>query len=81
MLEDGSSMQAREMRTLALEELQRRLDDAYQERFTLRRELVLGRLEDCTRITAVKRDIARIKTLLREREISAQVIGAGEEAQ
>ena len=73
-------MQAREIRAWTTEDLQRRLDEAYQESFTLRRELALGRLEDHNRITAVKRDIARMKTLLRERELSAELTGGGEEA-
>jgi large subunit ribosomal protein L29 len=65
-------MQAREMRNWTNEELERRLSDAYQERFNLRREMSLGRLEDYTRMKAVKHDIARMKTLLRERELSAE---------
>ena len=73
-------MQAREIRAWTTEDLQGRLDEAYQESFALRRELALGRLEDHNRITAVKRDIARMKTLLRERELSAELTGGGEEA-
>jgi large subunit ribosomal protein L29 len=67
-------MQAREIRTWTTEELQRRLEEAYQELFTLRRELGMGRLEDHNRITAVKRDIARMKTILRERELVAELV-------
>jgi len=67
-------MQAQEMRSWTAEDLQRRLDEAYQELFTLRRQLALGRLEDHNRITVVKRDVARIKTLLRERELSAELV-------
>ena len=73
-------MQAQEIRAWTTEDLQRRLDEAYQESFALRRELALGRLEDHNRITAVKRDIARMKTILRERELSAELTGGGEEA-
>jgi large subunit ribosomal protein L29 len=64
-------MQVREVRTWTTEELQRRLGDAQRELFTLRRELAMGRLEDHTRIRAVKRDVAQIKTVLRERELVA----------
>ena len=74
-------MQAREMRSLTTDDLQRRQEEAFQELFNLRRELALGRLEDHNRIAAVKREIARIKTVLREREISAELIAAGEEAE
>lgn len=62
-------MQVREVRTWTTEELQRRLGEAQRELFTLRRELTMGRLEDHTRIRAVKRDVAQIKTVLREREL------------
>lgn len=72
-------MQVREMRNWTSEELQKRLDEARQERFSLRREMSLGRLEDYTRMKAIRRDIARIKTLLRERELSAELTAAGEE--
>lgn len=74
-------MQAREMRNWTTEELLRRLAEAYQERFNLRRQLALGRLEDYSRLRQVKKDIARIKTLLRERELSAMVTAASEEVQ
>jgi len=68
-------MQAREIRTWTVEELQRRLEDSYRELFTLRREWNLGRLEDHNRIRAVKRDVARMKTILRERELIAELGG------
>jgi large subunit ribosomal protein L29 len=67
-------MQAREIRTWTTEELQSRLEGAFRELFALRRELALGRLEDYNRITAVKRDIARMKTILRERDLIAELI-------
>ncbi len=68
-------MQAREIRTWTTEELQGRLEDAYRELFALRRELAMGRLEDHNRVRAVRRDIARMKTLLRERELVAELSG------
>ena len=67
-------MQAREIRTWVTEDLQGRLDEAYRELFTLRRELGMGRLEDHNRIKAVKRDVARMKTILRERELVAELV-------
>jgi large subunit ribosomal protein L29 len=71
-------MQAREVRTWTTEELQRRLDETYKELFALRHEKASGRLEDHNRLRAVKRDIARMRTILRERELSAESIGGGE---
>ncbi len=67
-------MQAREIRTWTTAEMQERLDDTYRELFALRRELAMGRLEDYTRVRAVKHDIARIKTILRERELVAELV-------
>jgi large subunit ribosomal protein L29 len=68
-------MQAQEIRTWTTEELQDRLEDAYRELFALRRELAMGRLEDHNRVRSVRRDIARMKTILRERELAAELAG------
>jgi large subunit ribosomal protein L29 len=67
-------MQAREIRTLTTEDLQGRLEEARRELFALRRELAMGRLEDHNRISAVKCDVARMKTVLRERELTAELV-------
>jgi large subunit ribosomal protein L29 len=67
-------MQAREIRTWTIEDLQERLEEAYRELFALRRELAMGRLEDHNRIRAVKSDVARMKTVLRERELVAGLV-------
>ncbi len=68
-------MEAREIRTLTAEEIHGRLDEAYRELFTLRRQLDLGQLEDYNQIGRVKRNIARMKTILRERELIAEMMG------
>jgi large subunit ribosomal protein L29 len=57
---------------LTTEEIEGRIDEAYQSLFRLRFDWTSGQLEDNNRICAVKRDIARLKTILREREIAAQ---------
>lgn len=62
-------MRARELRLLTDAELRARLEDAYRELFVLRQDWFMGRLQDHNRITATRRDIARIKTILREREL------------
>jgi large subunit ribosomal protein L29 len=67
-------MQAREIRTWTTEELQERLEDSCRELFALRRELAMGRLEDHNRVRAVRRDVARMKTILRERELVAELV-------
>jgi large subunit ribosomal protein L29 len=71
-------MEAREIRTWTVEELEERLDETYRELFALRRDEVSGRLEDLNRIRSIKRDIARMKTILRERELGAELIEGGE---
>ena len=65
-------MRTAEIRMLTTEEIEGRIDEAYQSLFRLRFDWASGQLEDNNRIPAVKRDIARLKTILREREIAAQ---------
>mgnify|MGYP006292250131 FL=1 len=67
-------VEAREIRDWTTDEIGQRLDDAHRELFTLRRQLDLGRLEDFNQISRVKRDIARMKTILRERELIAEMM-------
>jgi len=71
-------MQAREIRTWTTEEIEGRLEETYRALFVLRRERASGRLEDFNRLRIVKCDIARMKTILRERELAAELIGGGE---
>ncbi len=63
-------MTATELRSQTNAELARKLDDAYQELFNLRFQRATGKLANTARFQAVKRDIARIKTILRERELA-----------
>jgi large subunit ribosomal protein L29 len=60
-----------EMRRLGDSELIGRLGEARRELFNLRFQLATGQLDNSARIGAVKKDIARLSTLLREREIAA----------
>lgn len=62
-------MQAYEINQLSTEEIQQRLDDAREELFNLRFQWSSGQLRDGNRLTQVKRDIARMLTILREREL------------
>jgi large subunit ribosomal protein L29 len=66
-------MQAQEIRMLSVEEIENRLDQAYQSLFRLRFDWASGQLQDNNRIREIKRDIARLKTILREREIAAEI--------
>ena len=67
-------MRTAEIRMLTSDEIEGRLDEAYQSLFRLRFDWSSGQLEDNNRIRAVKKDIARLKTVLREREIAAEIV-------
>jgi large subunit ribosomal protein L29 len=65
-------MKINELRSQNNAELARRLDDAYQEMFNLRFQRATGKLANTARFGEVRRDIARIKTILRERELAGE---------
>ena len=60
-----------ELRNMDSEELETRLNDTRQELFNLRFQLVTGQLDNSARIGEVRRTVARMETILREREIEA----------
>ena len=62
-------MNAKEIRELSLAELNEKLGKLKDELFHLRFQLAINQLENPMRIVAVKKDIARIKTIIRENEI------------
>lgn len=62
-------MKAQEVRELSVEELESKLKDLKAELFNLRFQLTINQLDNPMRIQAVKKDIARIKTVLRENEL------------
>ena len=62
---------ANELRELSDDELVTRLGEAKSEAFNLRFQHVTGQLDNTARLGELRRDVARINTLLREREIAA----------
>jgi len=58
-----------ELRDLDEEQLRAQIQDNYEELFNLRFQQVMGKLTASGRPRLVKREIARIKTILREREL------------
>ena len=62
-------MKAKEIRENTLPELNEQLAKLKEELFNLRFQLAINQLENPMRIVAVKKDIARIKTIIRENEI------------
>ena len=64
-------MKASEIRNLSEKDINQKLEEASEELFNLRFQLAIGQVKDPNRITAVKRDIARMKTVLRERQLAS----------
>lgn len=64
-------MKKDELRAANDAELRKQLDDLYQELFNLRFQKTVGQLPNTNRLEQVRRDIARVKTFLRQREITA----------
>jgi large subunit ribosomal protein L29 len=65
-------MKTKELRDLSVTDLASKLDDYYQEMFNLRFQKATGKLANTARKKEVRRDIARIKTILRERELAGE---------
>ena len=61
-------MKANEIRNLSVEELQKKLDGLKKDLFMLRMQHATNQLDNPMRLNAVKKDIARIKTIIREKE-------------
>lgn len=62
-------VKASELREMTDQELIKKLADAKDELFRLRFQLATGQLDNPMRIKEVRRNIARVKTIIREREI------------
>ena len=65
-------MKATEIREMTAEEMNQKLDSLKQELFALRFQLAVNQLENTARLKAVKKDIARIKTVMRAAELDKQ---------
>ncbi len=66
-------MKAKELRDKSVNELNQSVIDLKTELFNLRFQLATGELDNPMRINKVKKDIARVKTVLRERELNINV--------
>ncbi len=62
-------MKASEIRDMTAQELETKLVDLKKELFALRFQHTVNQLENPSRLKAVKKDIARVKTILREGEL------------
>ena len=64
-------MKIKDIRQMNDSDLQGKLKDLKVELFNLRFQLATGQLENPMRIGGIKKDIARVKTIIRERELNA----------
>ena len=62
-------MKAAEIRELSVDELELKVKELKEELFQLRFQHAINQLDNPMRLKAVKKDIARIKTILRQREL------------
>ena len=64
-------MHPSEIRNLSHAEMARRLDEAHHELFNLRFQYATGQLKNTARLGEVRREIARLRTIVRESELAA----------
>lgn len=65
------AIKSSEINDLPVDELVQRLADTKEELFNLRFQNATGQLDNYSRLSELKRDIARIKTVLRRRELQS----------
>ncbi|SHK59885.1 50S ribosomal protein L29 [Streptomyces sp. NBC_00433] len=76
----AAGTKATELRQLGDEELVGKLREAKEELFNLRFQAATGQLENNGRLRVVRKDIARIYTLMRERELGIETVETVESA-
>ena len=64
-------MRANDIRELSVEEVRSRISELEEERFRLNFRSATEPLEDPLRLRGIRKDIARLKTILRERELES----------
>ena len=62
-------MKAKELKNLSVEELAKKLDELKKDLFMLRMQHATNQLDNPVKIAEVKRDIARVKTIIREKQL------------
>jgi large subunit ribosomal protein L29 len=65
-------MKPSEIRDLPVDEIQQRLTDTKEELFNLRFQNATGQLDNYKRLTQLRKDVARLKTILREHELAQE---------
>jgi large subunit ribosomal protein L29 len=64
-------MKAFEIRNLTDQEIETKVEETFEELFNLRFQQAVGKAKDTSQVRALKRDIARLKTILNERKLAA----------
>jgi large subunit ribosomal protein L29 len=67
-------MKASEIREMNLEEMQRKVNDLKEELFNLRFQHEIGQLENPNKMKQTRRDIAQVKTIIREVELKNKTV-------
>jgi large subunit ribosomal protein L29 len=73
-------MRISEIRPMESAEIESKLDDAREEQFKLRFQFRTGQLTDYSRLSVTRRIVARLLTVLRERELAEALAAQGEQA-
>jgi large subunit ribosomal protein L29 len=71
-------MKASELREMNADDVKNRLEELEEEAFNLRFQHVSGQLTSPIRLRQVRRDIARVRTLMRERDLQQDSLPGGE---
>jgi large subunit ribosomal protein L29 len=69
-------VKAREIREMTMAEIKARLADLEEELFSLRFRNAMKQLDDALRIRVIRRDIARLKTVLRENDLGTRKVAS-----
>ena len=67
-----NKMKANEIRSMSVEELQTKLQDLKKDLFNLRLQHATNQLDNPIKIAQVKKDIARVKTIIREQQLAGR---------
>jgi len=65
-------MKASEIRAMTTEQIEKRIGDTQQELMNMRFQFVMGQITDTSRFKVARRDVARMLTILRERELAEE---------
>ena len=69
-------MKTEDIRKMNMDEIKSKLEETKKEFMLLRFQAVSGQLTDTSKVTKIKRDVARLETILREKQINVKEEGA-----